>query len=76
MFTNIISAVLNIVLNALLIPVVGIYGAALATTLDHLIVRIMIMIIFWRKYKMTYLVQIKSLLPFSRLYRYLGREKG
>lgn len=71
---SMVSAGINIVINMLLIPILGIYGAALATTLDQVIIRMIVILFCWRKYKNTYIVQIKALIPFRRILGYFRRK--
>ena len=70
MWTNIIGALLNFVLNLILISFMGSIGAALATFIEYACVGFGTMVIMRRKYGELYIAQIKSLFPFIRLGKY------
>lgn len=69
MWINIIGALLNVVLNALLIEKSGSIGAAIATLLQYIIVFGGQMILLRKKYGILYRIQIKALFPFVRLWK-------
>lgn len=70
MATNITGAILNFVLNIFFINAFGAIGAALATVLEYFIVVFGQMIIFRKSYRKIYLVELKSLFPFWRMFKY------
>jgi len=59
MYSTLISAILNVILNALLIPIYGIEGAAIATTLSYFVVNILNSLKLYQKI---------SIHPFSKNY--------
>lgn len=69
MWINIIGAILNFVLNAILIKRYGSIGAAVATLLQYIIVCFGQMLVLRKKYGELYKIQIKALFPFVRLWR-------
>ena len=71
MITNVLCAIINVIFNYVFIPRFGIYGAALATLIDYVIVRVLILSTNWKKYQDTYVVEIKSLFPFIRMFNYI-----
>lgn len=71
MYINILEAIINLVLNMLLIKELGSIGAALATLIDYVIVCFGQMIILGKNNKRLYKIQIKSFFPFKRIHRYI-----
>ncbi|SFP36165.1 Membrane protein involved in the export of O-antigen and teichoic acid [Butyrivibrio proteoclasticus] len=67
---NIAGALINFLLNLLLIQQLGAIGAALATLLEYMIVAFGQMIILRGKYRKLYITQLKSLFPFVRIAKY------
>lgn len=69
-----LGAVVNIVLNFLLIPKYGIIGAAF-TTLISQIVAAFVFDLFYKRTRGTFLMKLKSLLLLSTINKLLGLEK-
>ena len=62
-FGTICAGILNIILNAFMIPTMGIYGAALATTISYLGLFLMHSMILNRLKKYSYHIQINIFIP-------------
>lgn len=78
MWINIMGATINFLLNIILIRIYGSIGAAIATLLQYMIVAFGQMFVCKKEYRELYEIQLKSLFPFIRLYKYvenLTREK-
>ena len=75
MMMNMIGALLNFILNVILIRRFGAIGAAFATVLEYAIVVFGQMIVFWNKNWKMYLVEIKAFFPFKRVLCYLMKRE-
>lgn len=77
MMINISGAVINFLLNIILIRLLGSAGAAVATLVEYMIVAFGQMLILRKKYSGLYKIQLKSFFPFVRVMKYarvfLGR---
>lgn len=71
MIINLMGALLNFLLNCLLIRLIGGIGAAFATLIEYALITFGQMIIFRKKFSDLYYIQLKSLFPFFRIFRYL-----
>ncbi|MBR3602260.1 MAG: flippase [Lachnospiraceae bacterium] len=70
MWINIVGAVLNLLLNIVFIQWMGSIGAAFATLLEYMMVAFGQMVVLWKRYSELYIIQLKALIPFKRLFMY------
>lgn len=73
MYIQIIGALLNVFLNLIFIPIMGVYGAAFATLMEYAIVAFGQMILLHNKYKDLYDIELRALIPFKRLIRIIKK---
>lgn len=71
MWINLSGAGINFVLNILLICIFGSIGAAVATLLQYVVVAFGQMLIMRKRYGELYTIQLKAMLPFVRVIKYI-----
>lgn len=77
LISQVISVMINIILNYILIPLRGIYGAAIATVITEFFSLFLLNVLF-AKGREVFIIQLKSFNPYSfiSLYRYIKKNES